>query len=698
MRLRTLTVSNFRQFYGTQTIRFATEADKNVTVLYGANGSGKTTLLNAFTWCLFKKFTPAFENQDHLINERALHEAQPLDEVIASVRLEFEHEGKTYNITRESSTKKTRDGGLQLGRDAEAKMWHTDETGRQSATNKMPEDAINQIIPERLHRFFFFDGERIEHLVKPSAYEEIGIAIKTVLGLTIIERAIKHLFSVGKKLEGELRDVAPPDMQLILDDLESLSRQIAEKTSSIATESGRRANLKIEIEAVNARLRALDKEKEMQERRDILEEEFEAGRTRIQAIRTELSHKFSLDGHLAFSGNLCDIAIAKLDKLRERGALPTPLKRQFVEDLLESAICICGSTLEFGSERYRSVAEWKEKAGNAEVEEVWTKLSASTNDFVRNRQEFYKDLQNRHDELAAVQQAQERRMTEISAIDSAIDKRGSEEARDLGQKRKAHELANEDSIGRSSILTKDLADLQERHRTKAKEQQAKELEGQLAQLAQRRLGVVQETRNVFDQILQIRTEEVRQKLDTRLKSIYRKISFKRYTPQLTEDFRLDLVKTVGSVDGAVAKGQGENQILSLAFVGAIADLARERYQEATAKEGGLASFQGGIYPIVMDSPFGSLDVGYQTEVAKAIPELAPQVVVFVSKSQGLGAVQAELAPRVGERYVISYWTPKSDVSGEAIELDGRDCAYISASGNEYEWAEVMEVPIAKARN
>jgi DNA sulfur modification protein DndD len=698
MKLRTLTVSNFRQFYGSQTIRFATANDKNVTVLYGANGSGKTTLLNAFTWCLFNKFTPAFENTDHLINERAWHEAQALDEVIASVRLEFEHEGKTYNITRESSLRKTREGGTQLGRDSEAKMWHTDETGRQSSTNKLPEDAINQIIPERLHRFFFFDGERIEQLVKPSAYEEIGEAIKTVLGLTIIERAVKHLFGVGKKLEGELREVAPPDMQLILDELESLSRQITEKNTAIASEQTMRANLKVEIEAINARLRTLDKEKDLQERRDVLEEEYEAGRARIQAIRTELSHKFSIDGHLAFSATLCDIAMKKLDSLRERGALPTPLKRQFVEDLLEKAECICGSPLEPGSERYRLVAEWKERAGNDEVEEVWTKLSASTGEFLRKREEFYLDLQNRHDELAAVQQAQERRQAEISAIDNAIDKRGSEEARELGQKRKLFEQQNEDSIGRSSVLSKDLFDAQERHKQKAKEQQAKELEGQKAQLAQRRLRVVQETKKVFEQILQIRTEEVRHKLDTRLKSIYRKISFKRYTPELTKDFHLDLLKTVGLVDEAVAKGQGENQILSLAFVGAIADLARERYQEASAKDGGLASFQGGIYPIVMDSPFGSLDIGYQTEVAKAIPELAPQVVVFVSKSQGLGAVQAELAPKLGERYVISYWTPKTDVSDEMIELDGRECSYISASGNEYEWAEVEEVPIAKERN
>jgi hypothetical protein len=61
-------------------------------------------------------------------------------------------------------------------------------------------------------------------------------------------------------------------------------------------------------------------------------------------------------------------------------------------------------------------------------------------------------------------------------------------------------------------------------------------------------------------------------------------------------------------------------------------------------------------------------------------------------------VQAELAPKLGERYVISYWTPKSDISDDTIKLDGRDCPYISASGNEYEWAEVKEVPIAQARN
>jgi DNA sulfur modification protein DndD len=698
MKLRSLTIQNFRQFYGNQVIRFATDAAKNVTILYGANGSGKTTLLNAFTWCLFNAFTPAFENPNHLINERAWNEAETLEEVIASVRLEFEHEGKVYNVIREHSMQKAKQGEPQLIRDSEARMWHTDETGRQSDVNKLPEDAINQIIPERLHRFFFFDGERIEQLVKPSAYEEIGEAIKTVLGLTIIERAIKHLGGTAKKLEGELRDVSPPDLQLIMDERETLVRLVAEKTSAIRNEDDKGLAAKEEIKAISARLRTLEKAKELQERRDVLESDFEEGRIRIQSIRSELSRKFSRDGHLAFSDSLYSIALQKLETLRERGDLPTPLKRQFVQDLLDRAECICGSELLPDTEKYRHVALWRDRAGNEDVEQVWNRLAAYTAEFVRARDEFYRDLQNRHLDLADVQAAQERRQTEISAIDRELDKRGSEEVRDLGQKRQVLQQQVEESIGQSSVLRQELRDLEERQRDKEKEQQTKEVEGQKAKLSQKRLRIVQEARLVFGRILEIRTEEVRVKLDRRLKDIYRKISFKPYTPELTSDFHLELLKTIGSNDEAVAKGQGENQVLSLAFVGAIADLARERYQESITKEGGLTSFQGGIYPIVMDSPFGSLDLGYQKEVARAIPELAPQVVIFVSKSQGLGVVQAELAPKVGERYVISYSTPKPNVTDETIELDRQVAPYISASGNTYEWAEVKEVPLAKDRN
>ena len=53
MLLTEITLFNFRQFKGKQTITFSNDTDRNVTVIIGENGSGKTTLAQAFTWCLY---------------------------------------------------------------------------------------------------------------------------------------------------------------------------------------------------------------------------------------------------------------------------------------------------------------------------------------------------------------------------------------------------------------------------------------------------------------------------------------------------------------------------------------------------------------------------------------------------------------------------------------------------------------------
>ncbi|MGV7417519.1 AAA family ATPase, partial [Mycobacterium kansasii] len=53
MKLQSITLTNFRQFRGTQTLDLTSDAIKPVTLVFGANGAGKTTLLNAFTWGLY---------------------------------------------------------------------------------------------------------------------------------------------------------------------------------------------------------------------------------------------------------------------------------------------------------------------------------------------------------------------------------------------------------------------------------------------------------------------------------------------------------------------------------------------------------------------------------------------------------------------------------------------------------------------
>jgi DNA sulfur modification protein DndD len=282
---------------------------------------------------------------------------------------------------------------------------------------------------------------------------------------------------------------------------------------------------------------------------------------------------------------------------------------------------------------------------------------------------------------------------QINEVGEALGATESEEVRSLEDRR--HKIEEEADDHKKAIwgLDHDIEALGEKIKEKENQIQTSRAREMKEEKAKMRVHVAKKAREVFEEILHLRTEDVRLQLDDRIKKTYSKISYKAYIPNLSNQFRLELTKAIGLEDEAVAKGTGENQILSLSFVGALADLARQRLSEA--KEGGRSGhsigFQGGIYPIVMDSPFGSLDDNYRDQVAAAIPMLAPQVVVFVTKSQGLGAVRERFATRIGRESVITYFTHKPDAPEEEIILDARAYPYIKRSPNSSEWATLTEV-------
>ncbi len=60
MKLTSIQLCNFRQFYGKTLEIVLACGERNTTIIHGNNGAGKTTLLNAFTWVLYEKFSTAF--------------------------------------------------------------------------------------------------------------------------------------------------------------------------------------------------------------------------------------------------------------------------------------------------------------------------------------------------------------------------------------------------------------------------------------------------------------------------------------------------------------------------------------------------------------------------------------------------------------------------------------------------------------
>jgi DNA sulfur modification protein DndD len=97
------------------------------------------------------------------------------------------------------------------------------------------------------------------------------------------------------------------------------------------------------------------------------------------------------------------------------------------------------------------------------------------------------------------------------------------------------------------------------------------------------------------------------------------------------------------------------------------------------------------FPIVMDSPFGSLDEISRRRIARTIPKLANQLIVLVTKTQWRGEVAEEMAERIGREYVLTYYSSKPDCEQDYIQLGKERYPLIRQSPNEFEYTEIMEV-------
>lgn len=685
MKLLRLRLENFRQFRGEQEIHFASGRDQNVTLIYGANGSGKTTLLNAITWVLYGTFTRDFEQPEVLYNLDQWAAMSDGNRLRVSVELEFENAGSTLTMSRVSSFRKVADGS-QVEQDAKPDLAVIDEMGRSNRPGN-PEDQIRQILPDRLHSFFFLNGERIEHLVQASAYEEIEDAIKTILGLKVVERATKHLPTTAKTFEEVLRLHGSDEQRELASELESLDQLVSGTTTELEESRRITGHWQDEIKTIADKLRGTEQVREKQHQRDELEAEDSRVSRHIEELDERINRLVRERGFFAPGLGLFKSTSDQFADKREKKELPAPVKRDFIEDLLSDGICICGASLAEGTPGHEHIAAWRQRAGLAEVEQRWNELHSHAGFYIDGREEMRRDLSLLLDDRGTAVGRRKHIREQLSELSRELQDGTADDVAALEGARLTAERKKEEEVRRQGRLERDLEQAAEsKARLEAQLKRAESGEAK-AELARRRLTVTREALATLEKIFKIRTEQTRAALDEKIKQIYGEITFKPYVPEVSPSFQLDLFS--GESGEPVAKSTGENIILTLSFVGALAAIARARYEETTDSSSASPGARGGIYPIVVDAGFGSLDEGYRRDVALGLPTLAEQIVIMVSKSGGEGAVE-HLRKRVGRSYVIRYVTPKPDAVSDSIVIDEHEYAYVDPSGDGAEYAILSE--------
>lgn len=193
MLLKSLRLHNFRQYKGTQVVCFSADPEKNVTVILGDNTYGKTTLLQSFYWCFYGKVQ--LDNPDDLLNYDVMNELAAGDSEDVEVEIELEHKGLDYTITRTRTYSNT-GGKIQAGLAHVSMGYRRDDGQTEPVKDARIETTIKQILPEGLSSYFFFDTERVANV---SARKDLGDSVRGLLGLTVLENAIKHLGTKNQK-------------------------------------------------------------------------------------------------------------------------------------------------------------------------------------------------------------------------------------------------------------------------------------------------------------------------------------------------------------------------------------------------------------------------------------------------------------------------------------------------------------------
>lgn len=684
MKLISIKFCNFRQFYGETPEVLLCNGSQNTTVIHGNNGSGKTTLMNGFTWVLYEKFSTAFSSEERLVNKRAIAEAEPEQPVPCWVEVIFERDRKRYQAKRHCRAYKTR-SGIEQGK-SQLLLQVAGENGRWSLPPEHPDDIISRILPASLHQYFFFDGERIEKIVRDERKTEIAEATKTLLGVEVIIRAIRHLAEARKTLETQLKAMGDSELNYFIREKQKLEKEvdaIAQRQETIEREIEEKTELK---QRLSRRLLELSGAEELQQLRDEIQQKESAILHQFSQSNSQLDRRISRQACTVFLTQEIETFRQIVSELRDRGELPTGIKKPFVLELLNRQSCICGTSLHPDSPESDRVRQWMEKAGIAAVEETAIWLNVQVDEIEKDANEFWQELDRLCAELDGNRTELSRCRTQLDDIaqqlrsypDEDIQKlqRNLDETehflntfhRELGSNQHQFDLLNSE--------VKELDKKIEKQQTNEKRQQ----------LAQRRIGATQDAIERLTTVRSLLEEKFRTSLEKRVQELFSQISFTPYLPKLSEKYELTLVETTLGTDTPVAASTGENQILSLSFIAGIIDSVREWSQKNT-----LMGPDSSTFPIVMDSPFGSLDEIYRRQVAKAIPKLANQLIVLVTKTQWRGEVETEMANYIGREYVLSYNSSKPDCEEDTLERGGVFYPLVRRSPNEFEYTEIIEV-------
>ena len=642
MLLNSLRLTNFGPFYGDHSIELDVAQSAPVVVIHGENMRGKTSLVNAIRWCLYGRViarTGARRPTTNLIS----YDALDADEYYMRVVLTFTHDGGTYELERhvQSDVRPTRDDDLEesvsLRRDG------------QFVAERDIRDTIAAILHDEIARFFLFDGEMLaqyEALVSEDTNTDLlRQSIERILGLPAVQRALDDI----------------DDLQSDANQRQKQAVRHATRAKKLASEADQIENALTSIDADISELASIQGEKQ-QQREHLVERRSRIGSIEADAqlaeqlnvrIREAVAEREELKGEIRgllavawvepvavratelLSSLESDFEDARADQDR---AVQLEFRIGHLHNMLDSGVCpVCDHTTSSDQR-----ADYEEKVAQLETQRSQIRdQGAGSLDLSMRMRELRKFSSTSH--LPLLQEKERRyRRTNLDI------RRLQRELKDTSERLRGHDSSEVRRIQEEyDKVVGDLREIEQDLKTKDDERkdtlaERSRVRQQIGKLPEANPKISTES-SVYDVLTQAFTEtvdrfreELRVVVEEDASDIFRQITTERDYDGLVinEHYGLEIVD--GNEHVIRDRSAGAEQVVALALMAAL--------NRAAVREG----------PIVMDTPFGRLDVSHRKNILQFVPTMGSQVILLVQS----GEVDAErdlihLEGKIGRQYRLT---------------------------------------------
>lgn len=637
MKFEKIIMKNFMRYQGVNEICFSLDKEKNVTIVLGDNTVGKTTIAQAFRWGMYGTLLTAkgkTEADYTLLNQNILEKMRESSKESVSVDIVLCDDIKKYHIHRQVTYKRKvplmvlqecgKDVRLFISDMELGDYW--EEVGASEPITKKQEmvrSIINELMPDKLSHYFLFDGEKWSDFEHNGTKENIKESVHTLTGLSSMRTAMYHIKGMNaNSVIGKFRKNVVGTGEVydeIQRDLEKEEHKIEKWKQEQKTIQNNIINHEKKYKEIEDYLIENQNTEALQKELSIQRVAIQSKRNRAKDSYKTFVQEFSSRAYLLAAKPMIQTALNLMQNVNmERKDVPY-MKQATIDYLLERGTCICGHVI--GEEEKKCLMEQREYLPPADIGSLLGEFEKTAKRWTIKNEDYYKELKEQAAAVSAcaidLEEAENHLMHLEQKMDENIDFK---EYRSQLKFHKGEILSLDREIG---ILKNKVESSYNTIKLKEQQLNSFAVRNQENEKWKFRMELAKEVYERLEKEYQSKENKVFLELNKRLQENFNQM-FNAHDKKIELDKNYNIrmfYKTELGYREEKNLSEGEKVARNFAFIVTMMEFNKKQKAEGNQFSDTL--------PIVLDGPFSKLGDENIQLIAKCLPNIAEQVIIFM---------------------------------------------------------------------